>query len=136
MTETAVFLKDRQRQLVKTSFINTCSYRGWDLRAYSVASNHVHLVLSIPDKLPAVKCLQILKSYASLTLNQSDGITHQRWWTHGGSIRRLSQRSAIDNAISYVDDQSDDQAPDESQGSNGHNAQNAQSIRPPTIVGG
>ncbi len=106
MTETAIILDNHQRRQAEESLIDTCAYRGWKLRAYSVATNHVHLVISIPDNLSPMESLRIFKSYASKTLNNNHSPQRRHWWTRGGSARRLFDPAAIDAAIRYVENQS------------------------------
>jgi hypothetical protein len=70
-------------------------------------ANHVHVVVGVPDDPSPAKLLQILKSYASRTLNENwRRPASGTWWTSSGSTRKLADDEAIASAVRYVREQS------------------------------
>lgn len=78
-----------------------CSYRGWNLLAAHVRSNHVHLIVEAgtsPEKI-----MNESKSYSSRELNQRAGERpgRKRWARHG-STRWLWNDDDVRGALQYV----------------------------------
>jgi hypothetical protein len=50
MTEDAVTLDHQQRRLVEKTIADHCGIRQWMLHAVNCRSNHVHVVVTAPDR--------------------------------------------------------------------------------------
>ncbi|WP_197527133.1 transposase [Pirellulimonas nuda] len=98
-----VRLSRAQAQVVVLQLRETASYRGWALLAVAVMANHFHVVMSASNDSDPQKILNDLKAYTSRALNRKFGKpASARWWTSGGSKRRLFNNAAIGGAIHYV----------------------------------
>jgi REP element-mobilizing transposase RayT len=92
-----------QAQVLLQQFQETAAYRGWQLLAVAVLSNHVHWVVGVHGDPEPTKILGDLKAYGSRMLNVHCGKpASNRWWTYGGSKRKLLDAKAVQAAISYV----------------------------------
>jgi REP element-mobilizing transposase RayT len=97
-TDQAVCLRDQM--------IQTAAFRDWQLLAIAVMSNHVHLVVGVPGDPDPARVLGDFKAYGSRALTKRWGKPPGgRWWTHGGSTRKLPDASAMFAAIAYIRDQ-------------------------------
>jgi REP element-mobilizing transposase RayT len=78
-----------------------CAYRGWNLWAAHVRTNHVHVIVEADVRPENV--MNALKSYASRSLNRlgTDGADRKRWARHG-STRWLWKDEDVQEAIRYV----------------------------------
>ncbi len=47
MKEERVLLNESQRSVVEKTIAEVCDYRGYDLKAINVRSNHAHIVVSV-----------------------------------------------------------------------------------------
>ena len=94
-------LDEPRRSFVLAAIQKHCEFRGWNLLAAHVRSNHVHVILE--SKTPPEKILNEFKSYASRELNHRklDGPDRKRWAKHG-STRWLWKDETCLQAIKYV----------------------------------
>jgi len=100
MPEHSVVLTTHQRHAVEDAIVAECTFRGWTLHALTCRTNHVHVVVSAGERLPH-RVIGSLKAWCSRRL--SDGVQRrQRWWTKGGSMRRLYDHRAIEATVEYV----------------------------------
>src|SRR5579863_3665478 len=91
-------------RIVLEAIREVCSYRGWNLIAAHVRTNHVHVIVYGLQNVD--RAIVDLKSYSSraLTRNGYDVNDRQRW-ARGASTRPLSTPGAVSSAITYVIDQ-------------------------------
>ncbi len=82
----------------------TTAHRTWELLACGVMANHVHLVVGVNGDPDPDVLLRDFKSYASRRLNRQFG-RRDRWWTEGGSARKLRDDDATRRGVNYVRDQ-------------------------------
>ena len=100
MPDHSVVLTTHQRHAVEDAIIAHCTFRGWTLHAVTCRTNHVHVVVSASERIPH-RVMGSLKAWCSRRL--SDGMQgRQRWWTKGGSVRRLYEPRAIEAVVEYV----------------------------------
>jgi REP element-mobilizing transposase RayT len=90
----------RQRQMVEQAIREQCRYRGWVLHALGCRTTHVHAVVSAAGRSPN-EVLRAIKAWCSRQLSDGDG-GRNRWWTKGGSMRRLYDTAGIANVVTYV----------------------------------
>lgn len=98
----ATFILDiLQRNAVEASIKETCSYRGWGLKASNVRTNHVHVVSSA--QLKPEKMVNDFKAYSTRRL-RTDGLidSETRVWSRGASTRYLWKPAHVAAAIDYV----------------------------------
>jgi REP element-mobilizing transposase RayT len=102
MKESPALLDARMRSAVDAAVRRCCGKRGWTVRALAVRSNHVHLVVTVPDASPG-KAMGILKVEATRALNGLTGaVARKRWWTRDGSKRLLDSEESVAAAVRYV----------------------------------
>jgi REP element-mobilizing transposase RayT len=88
-------------------FQETCGHRKWRMLATAIMRTHVHVVLGVPGDPRPETLLQDLKSYGSRALSKEFGKPGApRWWTEGGSRRKLSTHLDVIAAVRYVLEQS------------------------------
>ena len=96
-----ITLNAKQRRVVERAAKNVCDYRGFVLRAISVRTNHVHIVVSAMRKPEPV--LNAFKCYATRDLRQA-GLLSERikpWARHGSTIY-LWKEQDVAKAVEYV----------------------------------
>jgi REP element-mobilizing transposase RayT len=105
-------LCQRGRRIVDRSTREVCRYRGWELHACNVRTNHVHLVLSAPETPERV--MNSLKSWSTRGLI-ADGLVHAgtKVWARHGSTVYLWKDDDIAAACQYVTELQDDGRCDE-----------------------
>ncbi|MCB9475976.1 MAG: transposase [Deltaproteobacteria bacterium] len=89
-----------ERDIVLKSIVETCRFRGWQLFAVHVRTNHVHLVAASEN--PPEKMMADCKAYATRALHQAGVDRDRKKWTRHGSTHYLWDAKAIDMAVSYV----------------------------------
>ena len=95
-----ILLTAAHAKLLLPQFLETASHQNYALHAVAIMANHIHLVCSTTDEYKASTLLKYFKSYGSRCLNNAFG--ERRWWTVSGSVRRLPDTRALENAIGYV----------------------------------
>ena len=93
----------QQAHALAAQFRETATHREWTLHALAVMSNHVHIVVTVPDDPDPSDVLGDFKSYGSRVLNRRWGKRpNGTWWTESGSKRKLPDEQAVADAILYV----------------------------------
>lgn len=84
-----------------TAIREVCEFRGWELAAAQVRTNHIHVVISAAVKPERV--MVDLKIRASTRLNRmaQDGAA-ATWWSRHGSTRYLWKSESLERAVHYV----------------------------------
>jgi len=101
MVQDPYVLDEGARPVVLAAIRRHCTYRGWNLLAAHVRSNHVHVI--VESEIRPERIMTELKSYASRGLNQltSERPDRKRWARHG-STRWLWKDEDVRNALQYV----------------------------------
>jgi REP element-mobilizing transposase RayT len=83
MLQDPYVLDEVARPVVLAAIQRHCAYRGWNLLAAHVRSNHVHTI--VEPRLGPERIMNEFKSYASRELNQltSERPDRKRWARHG-----------------------------------------------------
>lgn len=106
MTGPPILLGTLHAQALLEQFHETSEFRGWSLQAAAVMANHVHAIVGVVGDPEPASMLQSLKAYGSRRLNRLFGKpVNGTWWTESGSKRKLATRRAIENGITYVEEQ-------------------------------
>jgi REP element-mobilizing transposase RayT len=94
-------LDQESRAAVLVALQQHCLYRGWNLLALHVRTNHVHVV--VEAEVRPERVMNEFKSYASRELNRlgRDGPDRRRWARHG-STRWLWKDQDVRQAVEYV----------------------------------
>ncbi|MDQ3797882.1 MAG: transposase [Acidobacteriota bacterium] len=97
-----VTLNAAQRICVEEAIRETCSIRGWHLRAINVRTNHVHTVVSIGENKPE-SALNAFKANAARKMREKQCWQNAKSpWADKGSKRYLWNERSIELAIDYV----------------------------------
>jgi REP element-mobilizing transposase RayT len=106
LTGDPVLLTRAHAKIVRRQFEQTARYRGWHLLAGAIMTNHVHLLVGVPDDPDPSALLRDFKSYASRALNRQDGGSAGfRWWTEQGSKRKIADWDNLETVLRYVREQ-------------------------------
>ncbi|MCB9896353.1 MAG: transposase [Planctomycetes bacterium] len=89
------------RAAVGAAIREVCEYRGWQLHALNVRTNHVHVVLTADKTIDEV--LRDFKAYGTRRLRR-DGLLplDREVWTEGGDKAFLQSSADIDECSHYV----------------------------------
>jgi len=100
----APFLLDaRSRDAADGSIREVCRFRGWQLHAPNVRTNHVHVVVAA-IALPETVLIDF-NAYATRRLVESGlAAKGQRVWTKHGSTRYLNTTRSLENACDCTND--------------------------------
>lgn len=105
MKDTPVLLSLAQARALKTDFERTATFRGWTILAGAVMRNHVHLVVGVIGDPQPSNIIRDFKRRGSRALNELNEHDRRRWWTRGGSTRRLQREANVLAAVRYVREQ-------------------------------
>ena len=107
MLQDPYVLDEVTRPVVLAAIQRHCAYRGWNLLAAHVRSNHVHIIVEAETR--PERIMNEFKSYASRELNQltSERPDRKRWARHG-STRWLWKDEDVMHALRYVSDEQGD----------------------------
>ena len=84
-------------------FRETAGYRGWEILAVAILTNHIHLVVRVEGDPEGSDLLRDFKSYASRRLNRIWAVpVNGSWWSESGSRRVLKDEANVRLAIDYV----------------------------------
>ena len=110
MTEPALTLDPEQRRIVEDTIADHCRVRGWHLHGVNARTQHVHVVVTAPQRHPEVVMDQF-KAWCTRRLKElershrpAERAFQQNWWTQGGSKRWLNDEKSLLEAIRYVVD--------------------------------
>jgi REP element-mobilizing transposase RayT len=107
----AVTLDAAQRAAVEEAVREVCIYRGFDLQAVNVRTNHVHVVVAAGVRPEVV--LNALKSYATRRLRELRLLSAMlKPWARHGSTRYLWRSRHVERAIDYVLNGQGEELPD------------------------
>ena len=105
MKETSVILNKQQRAIVHSSISRTCNLRSWKVHALAVCSNHIHVLISCPDKTGS-QLLSTLKAHCTRVLKGHSGKTQRmHWWTRSGNVRSIFRKESLNMVIEYIENQ-------------------------------
>jgi len=104
MLQDPYVLDEAGRAVVLVAIQRHCAYRGWNLLAAHVRSNHVHTMVETETR--PERIMNELKSYASRELNRltGEGPDRKRWARHG-STRWLWNDEDVRHALQDVMDE-------------------------------
>ena len=105
-------LNAEQRKSVEKAIRETCDKRRWELFAFNIRTNHVHLVVDIRAKDPK-QALGALKANATRQMREDRVWDDEDTpWAEKGSKRRLWNLKSLGEAIDYVINRQGDDLPD------------------------
>ena len=98
-----VYLTVEHAKVLFNQFLETATFRKWELSAVAIMVNHVHLLVGVPGDPEPHTLLRDFKSYGSRCLNHFAGKPASgTWWTEGGSTRKKGSDEAIAAAAEYA----------------------------------
>ncbi len=96
-----VLLNETQRAVVKEAITEVCDYRGYDLKAINVRTNHAHAVVSAQSSPEPI--VNAFKSYSTRKLREARALSNDvHPWARGKSQRYLWKPLHVSRAIDYV----------------------------------
>ena len=101
MKRNPVELDAARRRAVKDAVVDTCSRRGWVLRAINVRTNHVHCVVTA-DRSPELVMNAFKANATSRMVAESVWRRGIKPWSRHGSTRYLWNENSVVRAIDYV----------------------------------
>ena len=108
MAEGEVSLSSEQREIVTKTIVDHCRIRKWFLHAVNCRTQHVHVVVTAPDRSPD-EVLEQFKAWCTRRLKEhaiAKGGAHatigEVWWTQRGSRRQLFDEASLNAATRYV----------------------------------
>jgi REP element-mobilizing transposase RayT len=107
MSGPTIQLSPAAREVVAAAIRAHCQFRGWELIALNVRSNHVHTVVSCGDVKPEPVMGQF-KAYATRWLREKGFFAkNQKIWTEHGSTGYLRDQKSVSAAALYVEEAQD-----------------------------
>jgi REP element-mobilizing transposase RayT len=101
-----VVMNEACRECVDETVREVAAHRGWAIIALCVLSNHVHVVVSMPDDVAPEKAMNDFKSYSTRRLRErSLAPPSMTIWTRHGSTRYLNSDKSVLDACNYVNAQ-------------------------------
>ncbi len=98
-----VYLSADHASALIVQFQETARFRGWELLAVAILTNHVHLIVGVRGDPDPADLLRDFKSYGSRCLNRGWGKpANGSWWADSGSRRVLKTEEKLNAAIAYV----------------------------------
>ena len=97
-----------ERQLIENTIKEHCHFKGWYLHAVNCRTQHVHVVVTAPNRHPNDVLIQ-LKAWCTrrlkerqIGLNIARSQLRENWWTQGGSKQRIYTNKSLEAVIEYV----------------------------------
>ena len=111
MTAPACHLGPDQRRLVEKTIADHCVIRGWPLHVVRCGMNHVHVVVTAPQRDPE-DVMDQFNAWCTRRLKEQQraervdaGLVRQNWWTQRGSKRQLYDEASLEAAIRFLEGQ-------------------------------
>ena len=96
-----VKLDAKARRIAREAIEDYCRFKGWQIHAINVRTNHVHVVVEAAE--PASKMLNAIKARATRILREEKVFPpHQPVWTERGNKGRIRSERSLKRAIKYV----------------------------------
>jgi len=103
MSENAVLLDPKQRNLVEETIQAHCAYRGWNLLAVNCRTNHVHVLVNTSDVAIDVPRTQF-KAWATRKLKEKTP-DRKHWWTERGWDVFIDDDDSLARVHEYIRNQ-------------------------------
>lgn len=101
MKHSTILLDSPLRKVIDRTIREVITYRGWELFALAVRTNHVHIVVGTDGK--PEKAMNDFKAWSTRRLREASLILHDtRLWAQHGSTRYLWNDEEIAAACRYV----------------------------------
>ncbi|MFN0073159.1 MAG: transposase [Chloroflexota bacterium] len=101
MKHASYWIDEDRRAVIAAAITEVCEFRGWILRASHVRSNHVHVVVQVPER--PERIIGDFKKIASRRLAEILGEPRDRpRWARHGSTRYLWSVESVETAVRYV----------------------------------
>lgn len=101
LAQRPMLLAPAYQAMIDTAIREACDFRGWDVAALNVRSNHLHLVVAAQEA--PERIMSILKGRATRALREVGMISDARSvWTRHGSTRYLWREADVARACEYA----------------------------------
>ncbi|HET6424876.1 MAG TPA: transposase [Planctomycetaceae bacterium] len=101
LSETPLVMNDTQRSKVDTVCHEHARFRGWELHAVNVRTNHVHVVVTA-DRDPKVVRDQFKANATRVLRTAPDQVLQDRIWTRGGDCEIVDSEDELEQVVQYV----------------------------------
>ena len=106
-----LYFNDAAREIVTETIEEVASHRGWVIQELNVLSDHVHVVVTAPEKVKPEKIISDFKAWSTRRLRERGIIAADApVWEHHGSTRYLYDARAVEAACAYVRNQNEPRA--------------------------
>ncbi|MBY0262321.1 MAG: transposase [Phycisphaerales bacterium] len=93
------------RRVVDGTIREHCAFRGWNLHALNVRTNHVHVVVDCRSPVPPERAMEQFKAWSTRRLREAGLVgSARRVWTEHGSTRWLNTSVGFEAAVRCVRD--------------------------------
>jgi REP element-mobilizing transposase RayT len=99
MSESAITLDTQQRQLVEKTIAEHCGIRKWFLHAMNCRTNHVHVLVTAPDRTIEIPREQF-KSWCTRKLKVRT--PRENWWTERGWDEFIDDEEGLNEVMAYI----------------------------------
>jgi len=103
MKQEPLVLTVEMRRHLTDAIEELCDYRGWNLRALNVRTNHAHAVVSA--RAAPERVLAQFKARGTRRLREAGLVSSERKvWAEHGSTRYIWENESIEPAVQYVEE--------------------------------
>jgi putative transposase len=96
-----LFQSDRTASLLARVLLDNAAQGRFDLHAYVVMPNHVHVLLTVGDGMTIEKAAQFIKGGFSYRAKKELGCLHELW-QKGYSEEQVYERRHFDSIVDYI----------------------------------
>lgn len=107
MNDDAITLNPVQRKVVEKTIIDHCAIRKWVLHAVNCRTNHVHVLVTAPDRNIEIPREQF-KAWCTRKLKAMEiregpaKIARDKWWTERGWDEYVDDDESLEEVIKYI----------------------------------
>ena len=99
----ALLLDEMQQIKAEQTISEVAKFRNWHLHAAVVKSNHIHIVISVPEDVPPERAMNDFKTRITYRLREANLIEPSRKiWERHGSTKHLFTETELSAACDYV----------------------------------
>jgi REP element-mobilizing transposase RayT len=96
-------LDEEHRLNIEQTINEVAVFRNWHLHAIAVKSNHVHIVVSVPEDITPERVMNDFRARATLRLREEGLIdVSRKVWERHGSTKYLINEKEMSKACDYI----------------------------------
>ena len=101
LSEEPCFLTEMQRVVVNETIQQHSTFRNWELVRVNCRSNHVHVLVHVPD-MPIEIPREQLKAWCTRRLRVHDS-SRKNWWTERGWDLYIDTEEDLSKVMDYIE---------------------------------